>query len=363
MSETKLPPFPPKVDLETVPVLRKLVTADGALRELKGTARSLPNPAILLNTLFLQEALESSEIENIVTTRREAFRAGLQPEEKLSVEAKEVARYRQAMYWGYAEWQKNRFISENMLIGMFQRLLLRRDESYRKVPGTVVSNSVTGEVVHTPPQDGREIITLMRHLAEFINAAPAEGDMSPLIKMALIHHRFESIHPFLDGNGRIGRILNVLYLTHSGRLDMPILYLSRGINRTRSDYYRLLRAVQKEGAWEEWVIYLLNAIAQTAEETIQNVNDICELMERDKERMLAELPKTYSQDLLNSLYAHPYTNLARVSEDLTVGPQTVRRYLKQLVQHRFLTEEKIGRNLYYINMPLFNLLAYPSPRT
>ena len=235
--------FPPRVDLQTVPVVLALADARAALGELKGMATSLPNPSILLNTLFLQEALASSEIENIVTTQEEVFRADLFSDTG-SVEAKEVARYRDAMLLGYKAWQKNGFISENMLVDMF-RLLKQRNDGYRQISGVTIRNMHTGEVVYDPPQDQREIETLMKELANFINEE-SPHDLDPLIRMALIHHQFESIHPFPDGNGRIGRVLNVLYLTHAGLLDAPILYLSRAINRTKPDYYRLLQAVREK---------------------------------------------------------------------------------------------------------------------
>jgi len=207
--------FPPRVDLQTVPVLQKLSQARAALGEMKGRATSLPNEAILLDTLSLQEALASSEIENIVTTQDEVFRVDLVADTG-SVEAKEVARYRDAMRRGYEQWRKNRFISENMLIDMF-RLLKQRDEGYRRIP-VAVRNMQTGEDIYMPPPSGRAIEMYMRDLANFIND-PAPEDMDPLVKMALIHHQFESIHPFSDGNGRVGRMLNVLYLTHAGLLD------------------------------------------------------------------------------------------------------------------------------------------------
>lgn len=344
--------FPPECDLQTVPVLQRLAQAGAVLGELKGIAVSLPNPTILLNTLFLQEALASSEIENIVTTQDEVFRAELLPD-KGSVEAKEVARYREAMFSGYEAWKQNRFISENMLIDMFQ-LLKQRDDGYRRTPGAVLRNEATQEVVYTPPQKHEEIVVLMRNLMDFINK---ESPGSPLIRMALIHHQFESIHPFADGNGRIGRILNVLYLVHAGLLDAPILYLSRAINRTKPDYYRLLQAVRNEGAWQEWVVYMLSNVAETAAETIRMVIGIRDLMAACKHRMREKLPKIYSQDLLNNLFRHPYTRIDYVAKDLSVERRTARKYLTQMAQHGFVVETKSGRNNYYINESLVKLFV------
>lgn len=348
-------PLPPQADLQTVPVLKALARARGVLGELNGRAAGLPNPTILLNTLFLQEALASSEIENIVTTQDEVFRVEVLPGEKGSVEAKEVARYREAMQLGYDAWKEKGLISENMLVEMF-RLLKQRDDGYRRTSGTVIKNERTGEVVHTPPQSEREVVDCMRELERFINGA-APCDLDPLVKMALIHHQFESIHPFPDGNGRIGRILNVLYLTHTGLLDSPILYLSRAINRTKSDYYRLLQAVRNEGAWEEWVVYMLNSVADTAENTLKLVAGIGRLMAECKNRMRNELPKIYSQELLNNLFRHPYTRIEYVGRDLGVSRQTARKYLGKLTERKFVEESKEGRSNYYINTRLTGLLV------
>ena len=345
-------PLPSAETVNTVPVLAALVDARGALGELRGTAKSLPNQAILLDTLFLQEALASSEIENIVTTQDEAFSADLL-DGRGSPEAKEVACYRQAMRHGYDKWRKNGFIGENMLIEMF-RVLKQRDDGYRTTPGTVLRNERTGETIYEPPQDHREIVRLMRELEAFIN--DAEGPFDPLVNMALIHHRFESIHPFPDGNGRVGRMLNVLYLTHAGLLDAPILYLSRAVNATKPDYYRLLQAVRERGAWEEWVIYMLKAVTETAHSTLHLVEGIRDLIQTTKNRLRDELPKIYSQDLLNNLFRHPYTRVEYLERDIPHGRQTARKYLKQLAKAGFVREVREGRNNYYVNRPLIDLL-------
>ena len=349
-----LQPLPPPVELDTIPVLQALVKARASLGELKGTAKGLPNQGILLDSLFLQEALVSSEIENIVTTQDEAFRSRLFVGSG-SIEAKEVARYSDAMWQGYSMWEQNGFISENMLITMF-RQLKSHDGGYRTQPGVVLRNEQTGETVYEPPQDPQEIVDHMRMLERFINNEPS-CDLDSLIKMALIHHQFESIHPFPDGNGRIGRMLNVLYLTHSGLLELPILYLSRPINRTKRDYYRLLHEVRENGAWESWIVYMLNAATEAANTTLRLVSDIGELMITVKHRMREELPKIYSQDLLNNLFRHPYTRFELLERDLAYGRQTARKYLKLLADREFVVEIKHGRNLYYVNQQLVNLFV------
>lgn len=341
-------PWPPQDTLNTLPVLTVLVEARAALGELRGRAKGLPNQEILLNTLFLQEALASSKIENIVTTQDEAFRASLFTETG-SVPAKEVVRYVKTMQQGYKTLRQQGGIGENMLIEMF-RTLKQRDGGYRKTPGTVLKNEKTGETVYTPPSPDM-IIPLMRDLEVFINEIK-ENALDPLIKMALIHHRFESIHPFPDGNGRLGRMLNVLYLTHAGLLDAPILYLSRAINQTRLDYYRHLQAVRDEEAWEDWIIYILNTVKETARFTLYLVDGISDLMQKTKHRLRKELPKIYSQDLLNNLFRYPYTRIDYLQEDLPYGWQTARKYLKELSAAGFVVEEKQGRNKYYINRPL-----------
>lgn len=345
--------FPPDTDLQTLPILQKLPAAHAALGEFKGKVTSLPNPDILLDTLFLQEALASSAIENIVTTQDEAFRAGIFKETG-SVEAKEVERYRDTMSRGYDAWKENRFISENMLIAMFHQLKNRHNEDYRKLPGAVLRNLQTGKTVYTPPQDAAEIVQLMRNLVNYINAA-APHTLDPLIRMALIHHQFESIHPFSDGNGRIGRILNVLYLTQAGLLDTPILYLSRAINRNKRDYYRLLQAVREDNAWEEWVIYMLEAVTETAVSALQLVSDIRRLITDYKKDMRDKLPRLYSQDLLNALFRHPYTRIDYIARELKVTRLTAQKYLKKLAEHNLITEIKSGRNNYYINTQLVAL--------
>ena len=344
--------FPSQQKLQTVPIFKALADARAALGELKGTARSLPNQGILLDTLSLQEALASSEIENIVTTQDEVFQ--IDPVQDVGpLEAKEVARYAQAMRYGFALWQKNQLISENMLIAMF-RILKHRDDGYRTGCGTKLRDG-RGEAIYIPPQNRQKIVRLMRDLEDFINEE--SGALDPLIRMALIHHQFESIHPFPDGNGRVGRMLNVLYLTHTKLLDVPILYLSRAINASKTDYYRLLQAVRDENLWEEWVIYMLGAVAQTAISTLRLIEAIRDLMQDTKQRMRDELPKIYSQDLLNNLFRHPYTRISYLENELSAGPQTARKYLETLAKNGFLNKIKSGRNNYYVNAPLVALLV------
>lgn len=348
-------PLPPRCDLETVSVLKALATANRALAELKGRAATIPNQGILIDTLALQEAKASSEIENIVTTQDELFQAELFPDGPQSPAAKEVALYRDALRLGYARLlETDGLIPNSTLIDMF-RLLKRRDDGFRATPGTTLKNEADGQIVFVPPQDAREIVALMSDLERFVNDDDACA-IDPLIKMALIHHQFESIHPFPDGNGRIGRILNVLYLTRTGLLDIPILYLSRHITRSKPDYYRLLQSVRDDASWEAWVLYMLQAVAETARTTLALVEGIRSQMADVKHRMRSQLPKIYSQELLNNLFRHPYTRIEYVQKDLDLkARQTAAKYLETLAEHGFVEKHQAGRNNYYINTALVRL--------
>lgn len=350
-----LPQMPPPIDLETVPVLKSLNRASRALANLKGQARTIPNQGILIDTLALQEAKASSEVENIVTTQDELFQADVFPDDPLSPAAKEVARYRDALRLGHRRLiETGGLVPNSTLIDMF-RLLKDRDDAFRVTPGTALRNEKSGETVFIPPQDANEIIRLMTDLERFVNDDD-RSDLDPLIKMALIHHQFESIHPFADGNGRIGRILNVLYLTRTGLLDIPILYLSRHITRHKNDYYRLLQAVRDDSAWEDWVIFMLEAVAETADTTTLLVDGIGTQMHEVKHRLRMELPKLYSQDLLNNLFRHPYTRIEYVQNELGITRQTAARYLDTLSENGFVEKHRAGKSNYFINTELVRLL-------
>lgn len=349
-----IPALPPPVELETVAVLKALAKANRALAELKGRAATIPNQGILIDTLSMQEAKASSEIENIVTTQDELFQADLLIEGIDSAAAKEVSLYRDALKLGFDHLKRSDgLITNRTLIEMFQ-LLKGRSDAFRVTPGTQLRNDSTGETVYVPPQDARMIDASMRALEKFINEDES-SNLDPLIKMALIHHQFESIHPFPDGNGRIGRILNVLYLTKADLLEIPILYLSRHITQTKNDYYRLLQKVRTEGAWEEWVLYMLEAVSATATTTLGIVEGIRQQMADVKRRLRDELPSLYSQDLLNNLFRHPYTRIEFVMKDLDVTRQTASKYLDTLAEKGFVEKHRSGRSNYYINTALVRL--------
>ena len=337
---------------DTLAILKKLASASRQLAELKGVAAAIPNQGILINTLGLQEAKDSSEIENIVTTHDELFKDDVLPEAFANPAAKEVLRYRQALRVGFEQVRASGLITANHIVEI-QSELERTNAGFRKLPGTALKDGA-GRTVYTPPQDPAEIVALMRGLERFINEADL-FEVDPLIKMALIHHRFESIHPFYDGNGRTGRILNVLYLVKEGLLDIPVLSLSSHIVRTKADYYRLLQTVREDDTWEAWVLYLLDAVEQTAGQTIQTIQAIKAALADYKHRIRAGY-KFYSQDLINNLFTHPYTKIDFVQRDLQVSRLTATKYLEALVAGGFLQKQKLGRGNYYINQALAPIL-------
>jgi len=354
--------LPLSYDLETKPVLKKLAKAHRALAELKGVSALIPNENILLNTLALQEAKDSSAIENIITTHDELYQSDSLTQHYVSLATKEVYNYATALKHGYDHVKKLGLITNNHILEVQAQLVDNR-AGFRKVPGTALLNEQTGEKVYTPPQDAQQIETLMRNLEEFVNNDDL-CDWDPLIKMAVIHHQFESIHPFYDGNGRTGRILNILYLVRSGLLSSPILYLSRFINKNRSEYYRLLQVIRVEQnpikSWEQWVLFMLDGIDQTSAQTVRLIQGIKDLMQRYKHTMRTEIPKIYSQDLLNIIFSHPYTKIIVVEQGLSVSQVTAIRYLSELTRIGLMRKTKIGRESYYINEPLFELFQQAS---
>lgn len=334
-------------------ILRKLVGAHRNLAELKGVASAMPNQAILISSLGLQEAKDSSAIENIVTTHDELFREVALLESATNPDAKEVARYRQALGVGYVSVRDSGLLTSNQILEI-QAELEQNRAGLRRLPGTVLQDDA-GRTVYTPPPPD-QLPKLMSDLERFINDAAA-SELDPLIKMALIHHQFESIHPFYDGNGRTGRIVNVLYMVKEGLLDSPVLYMSRAIVQSKADYYRLLQSVREQDAWEEWVAYMLGAVEQTAREGIATIQAIKNLLLDYKHRIRARYKKFYSQDLINNIFSHPYTKIDFVQQDLKVSRLTATRYLDSLAEGGFLDKQKIGRHSYYINQPLYRILT------
>lgn len=355
----KVQPLPPQSEIETHAVLKQLAASHRQLALLNGRAATIPNESILINTLALQEAKDSSAIENIVTTHDELYKAQLFEDYFRDAAAKEVSRYAEALKTGFGLVREQKLIT-NATILTLQRLLEGNDAGYRSVPGTALKNDQTGEVVYTPPQSRAEIELLMQNLVAFINDENLSS-LDPLVKMAVLHHQFETIHPFYDGNGRTGRILNILYLVQQGLLDLPILYLSRYIIRTKGSYYHELQAVRDTGNWEPWLLYILKGIEETALQSVSLIGSIRQMMQHYKNRMRNERPKIYSQDLLNNLFRHPYTTIEFVMSELYVSRPTATNYLDALCDMGLLHKVKMGRSNYYMNMALFDLLRDGAP--
>lgn len=353
----KIPILPLSKDLESKKVLKKVVEARAALAELKGVHATVPNVGILLNTLALQEAKDSSAVENIITTHDELYKAELNLNLVKSIAAKEVQRYSLALKHGFELIKKDQLITNSTIIAIHE-LLEQNNAGYRKVSGTTLKNNKTGEVVYVPPQSSEEIKNYITNLVNYINDDSLD-DIDYLVKLAVIHHQFESIHPFYDGNGRLGRIINILYLIIKGLLDFPTLYLSRYIIQNKSEYYRLLQDVRDNNNWEDWILYILDAITSVSKQSALLIKSIKELMQFYKNTIRTNYPKLYSQDLLNNIFKHPYTKIEFLQEDLNITRQTAAKYLDTLAkdENNLLNKIKIGRDNYYINNDLMRLFT------
>ena len=340
-------------DIETKTVLKKAVQANRVLAELKGILATIPNQNILINTLSLQEAKDSSAIENIITTHDELFKASLNLQ--VSIAAKEVQSYSLALKKGFNLSQQYGFLTTNHLLQILD-VLEPNNGAIRRLPGTVLKNQQTGEVVYTPPQDYETIMRLLANLEQFINDDEM-SDWDNLIKMAVIHFQFESIHPFYDGNGRTGRILNLLYLCLKGLLDIPVLYLSRHIVQNKRKYYQKLQAVRDQNDWESWICFMLEAVENTALFTIDLIKNIRNLLEQTINWCQETQPKMYSRELLENLFKHPYTKIEFVMQDCQVSRLTAAKYLDVFVEAKILVKIKMGKTNYFINQPLLDLLT------
>lgn len=359
MCEYTIPFLPLPYDLETKAVLKQLNRANRYLAELKGVALTIPNENILVSTLTLQEAKDSSEVEDIVTTQDDLYQGAAESLSNFVSNAatKEVLNYREALQQGfYLVKEKN--VLTSSVIKEIQKQLEHNSAGFRSIPGTSLKRS-DGKTVYIPPQDKETILKLMDNLERFINDDRL-SDLDPLIKVAIIHHQFESIHPFYDGNGRTGRIICVLYLVLTGHLDLPILYLSRYITHNKGDYYRLIQAIRDKNGenaaeWESWILFILKGIEETAIDTTRLVKGISRLMAEFKSILRPKFGKQYRHELLNNLFFHPYTKVEFLEKELMVSRPTATRYLNALVEIGLLDKVTIGRAHYYINMPLMNL--------
>lgn len=345
--------LPTQIDVESKRVLKALPSAHAALAELKAVASSIPDQHILINTLTIQEAKNSSAIENIITTHDELYRAKPGLKTGVSISTKEVQDYRIALELGFEIVSSKGLLTLND-INRIQGVLESNNAGIRKLPGTMLRNASTGEVVYEPPQNPEEIKALMSNLALYINDTEMD-DYDILVKMAVIHYQFESIHPYYDGNGRTGRILNVLYLILNGLQELPILYLSRYIIKHKNDYYRLLQEVRDQDNWEEWLLYMIHGIEETARETIELITKM-KLLMMDMKHLIRKNYKFYSQDLLNNLFKYPYTKIEYIIEDIGVSRITAANYLNTLARDGVLRKERVGKTNFYINPKLLELL-------
>ena len=354
-----LPRLPPNIDLETKPVLRRCIGARAALAELKQAAELIPNSAILINTLPLLEARASSGIENIVTTADKLFRH-LQAERTADPATREALRYRRALLEGFATLKNRPLCTRTAEIVCTE--IKGTEISVRRVPGTALVNQVSNEIIYTPPETESRIRELLANWEQFLHSAdPHHADtLDPLIRMSVAHYQFEAIHPFTDGNGRSGRVLNSLYLVEQGLLPMPILYLSRYIIAHKSDYYRLLLDITRkndQSGWEHWLLFMLRGIEETATWTAVKISAIRDLAEEAVNLVRETLPKIYSRELIDVVFEQPYCRISNVVEAEIAGRQAASRYLKALVSIKMLREQAFGREKLFVNVKLLDLLT------
>ena len=349
-----LPLLPPKESLvETISILKQESKSAVALAELKGLTKTLPNPNILINAVILKEAQASSGIENVITTQDKLYQALYAKSAKPDVATKEVLRYREALLMGTLLIKEKGFLNSNGIISI-QKELEENNAGLRRLPGTALVNDLTNEVIYTPPDNFDAINDLMKNLEEYLN--DDEDDVSPLIKLAVQHYQFESIHPFYDGNGRTGRIINVLYLILKGLLNEPVLYLSSYIIQNKGDYYRLLQEVRTKNNWEDWILYMMKGIEQTALSTIEQINKINHLFSETQKLVQEKLPRIYSKDLIEQLFIHPYCKIEFLVNNLGIERKAASRYLNGLEEIGILKSQQKGKEVIYINIKLYNLL-------
>jgi Fic family protein len=348
----ELPLLPPAVDVESKAVLKRCIKARAALAGLQRAGQLIPNQSVLIQVMPMLEAKSSSEIENIVTTNDDLFRQASLDEDTADPATKEALRYRTALFEGYKALSE-RPITTRSIVDIC-RTLKAVALDIRATPGTALRNSHTNETIYTPPEGVDRLRSLLANWERFLNEP---SDLDPVVKMAILHYQFEAIHPFTDGNGRTGRVLNILCLVQDKLLDLPTLYLSRHILRTRGDYYRLLADVTASGAWEPWILYMLEAVEVTAIWTLDKIIAIRKLMEQATDLMRAEAPKIHSHELVELVFSQPYCRIADVTKKNIAKRQAASTYLKTLVTIGMLVEEKVGRDKVFIHKVYLDLLS------
>jgi Fic family protein len=347
-----LPPLPPKAMIETTAILKKAISASRAVSELKGAITNLSNPNLFIDTINLQEAQASSAIENIITTQDELFKASIADKKIENTATKEALHYKDALWYGLEQLNKRPILNTNLFISIMH-IIKENRSGIRNIPGTKLTNPVTGNVIYTPPE-GEEIIRVkLKDLEKFIHT---EDRIDPLIKLALLHYQFEAIHPFSDGNGRTGRIIMLLYLKLTGLLDPPALYMSNYIMSNKSEYYSRLRMVTEKEDWENWILYILDMVEQTAVKGNERIRAINMAMTTTGDLIKAKLPKIYSMDLIHTLFKLPYTKRTSLVQAGIGNLKTVGNYLNELEQAGFLKSEQVGKEKLYLNTALMKIL-------
>lgn len=349
----ELPLLPPHTVLENTQVLKKIILAREALAKLDVSNKRLPNESLLINSVILQEARLSSEIENIVTTNDELYQAIATEQKKIDPSTKEVLHYPDALWTGFKFVKRNGFMNTNLFINMVN-IIKENQSGIRKIPGTKLSNPISGEVYYTPPEGEETIREKLKNLEDYINST--QDELDPLIMMAVSHYQFEAIHPFHDGNGRTGRIINILFLVMRGLLQRPVLYLSKYIIENKNEYYRTLRQVTEHQQWEPWIIYMVESIEKTAKYTESKVNAICDLMKETGQIIKEKLPRLYSKELIEVLFQLPYVKRKFLEKEGIVKEKTAGVYLAELEKIGLLKSIRVGREKLYINIKFFELL-------
>ena len=348
-----LPTLPPRANIESKDILKKTISASSALSSFREVSKRLPNRSLFLDTLSLQEARLSSEIENIVTTNDELYMAVSDVKNIKDPYVKEVFHYKDALWDGFEEIKKKGVLSINMVIDL-AKIVKENTEGIRTNPGTVIMNPNTREIIYTPPEGKEIILDKLANLEKYINV---DDEVNDLIKLAIIHYQFEAIHPFSDGNGRVGRIINILYLVLKGYLDVPILFLGKYILENKNEYYAKMRNVTNEEDWEDWILFMLEGIRQTSISSQKRIEKILELMEDTKNELLEKTPNIYSKEFLDALFYQPYIRSKNIEEAGIVSEKTARIYLKKLEELSILQSKKVKNSLIYVNLPLLNILS------
>lgn len=362
LKESKILDLPPQEDIETLPIMRLAISANRALAELKNKAARLPNQYVLMFNIAKREARDSSEIENIVTTADALYQSEITPESQLDPSTKEVRGYNAALWYGM-ETIKSKPLSTNVFEAIVQKIK-SNSAGIRKTPGTVIKNQNSGEIIHTPPQTEQAIRNKLRNLEDFLYA---NSELDSLIKMAVFHYQFEAIHPFYDGNGRTGRILNILWLVQEKLLEQPILFLSGYFLNHRNEYYDKIAMVTLNRDWEGWIIYILNAVIETSKKTCELIDKIIDIREKYQKEIQTYFPKIYSFDLLETIFSAPYFRTSDFVKGMpTISDQTASKYLKLLsepykrndgMNAQILTMFREGRENIYFNKELFDILS------